>query len=417
MNISITNYVRRIALQLTSAQFHEVIFGLLPLLLGGQLLLWVVLLPIGLRGNADFGMFYTAGSMVRGGHSHELYDYDVETRFQNALVSKTPAPYTHLPYEALLFDPISKLPYRSAYLMFVVLNLALVVFTGWLMRVPVEHRWLSAAIFVSYFPISAAIADGQDSIILLLITGVAWRLFTRRQEGLAGALLALGLFRFQLVLPIAGLLFLWRRWRFVAGFVLSAVAVLSVSTWLAGIDQMRIYGLHLVSLSSIAAQESGYSLSHSQSYRMVNLRAFFANILPGSQANAVVTLIASFALLLFVAGRGRAITLSHKFAIAVAFSALVSYHLFVYDLAILLIPMMAALGLAKTRNSMVAKTAVLIPLLAVPVFLLWRPFMLALPLLAFLLAIDRAFVASVEGEHDQNVDEGGSAINAVSVLG
>ena len=418
MSNRVADYVRRLVPDLTATRFQEVILGLLPLLLGGQLLLWVVLLPVGLRGDADFGMFYTAGFMVRAGHSRQLYDYDAETRFQKALVSKTPAPYTHLPYEALLFDPVSMLSYRTAYLAFVVFNLGLVVLAVWRIQVPVEHRWLAAAIFASYFPISAAIADGQDSIILLLITGVAWWLFSQRQEWFAGGLLALGLFRFQIVLPIAGLMFLWKRWRFVAGFAVGTAAVLFLSTWVAGIDQMRIYGAHLISLSAVAAPEAGYSLSQSQSQRMVNLRAFFANVLPGAHAPGVVTLIASLALLLWVAKRGRAIGRKHQFALTVAFSVLVSYHLFVYDLTILLIPMMAALGLAEQGESRAAKTAVLIPLLAVPVGLLWRPFLMALPLLAFLLAITRAFGAQTDSGRGELVkNEDCSAVDVARLPG
>ena len=109
-------------------RFHEVIAALLPLLLGGELLLWIVLVPVGLRGQVDFAMFYTAGYMVRIGQSGQLYNYDVETRYQNQLVSKTPAPYTHLPYEALLFAPISLLPYRVAYWLFLLVNLSLAIF-------------------------------------------------------------------------------------------------------------------------------------------------------------------------------------------------------------------------------------------------------------------------------------------------
>src|SRR2546425_894435 len=84
----------------------------------------------------------------------------------------------------------------------------------------------------------------------------------------------------------------------------------------------------------------------------------------------------AIALLLWVAKRGRAFGRNHQYALTVAFSVLVSYHLFVYDLTILLIPMMAALGLADQGESRAAKTAVLIPLLAVPVGLLWRPFLM-----------------------------------------
>jgi hypothetical protein len=372
----------------TANRSDQVIVALLPLLLGGELLLWIVLLPVGMHGDADFAMFYTAGSMVRAGYAHQIYNYDAETRFQNELVSKTPAPYTHLPYEALVFAPLSVLPYRAAYCTFLLLNLGLAISALFLMPRADVHR-LSVLTLASFFPVSAAIADGQDSIFLLIIACAAWFLFSRKQEWFAGNLLALGLFRFQIVLPIAGLMFLWKRWRFVAGFVMSAAALLVLSGWLVGFDQLAVYGSHLLSLSTVTRQETGYSISQSQARRMVSLRALFANILPS--AHIAITLLASIALLLWVAHRGRLLGRKYQFALAVAFSVLVSYHLFVYDLTILLIPMIAALELAGNGESRTAQAAVLIPLLATPVGILWRPFLLALPLLAFLYMIARAF--------------------------
>jgi hypothetical protein len=374
----------------TANRSDQVIVAFLPLLLGGELLLWIVLLPVGMRGDADFAMFYTAGSMVRAGYAHQIYNYDAETRFQNELVSKTPAPYTHLPYEALLFAPLSALPYRVAYCTFLLLNLGLATSTLFLMPRADVH-WLAAATVASFFPVSAAIADGQDSIILLVITCVAWFLFGRKREWLAGNLLALGLFRFQIVLPIAGLMFLWRRGRFVAGFVMSAAVLLVLSGWLAGFDQLAVYGSHLLSLSTMTRPETGYSISQSQARRMVSLRALLANTLPSTHIAQAITLLASIALLLWVARLGQVLGRKYQFALAVALSVLVSYHLFVYDLTILLIPMIAALELAKNEGSRTAHAAVLIPLLATPVGILWRPFLLALPLLAFLYMIARAF--------------------------
>ena len=384
--------------------FHEMILALLPLLLGGELLLWAALVPVGLRGEADFAMFYTAGSMVRTGHSGQLYNVDVQRRFQDTLVSKTPAPYTHLPYEALLFVPLSMFSYRTAYGLFLFVNLVLATAAFRLIR-PTNDEWLAAAIAASYFPISAAIADGQDSVFLLVIAGASWRLFARKKEWFAGGLLALGLFRFQIVLPVAGLMLLWKRWRFVSGFAAASIPVLALSTLVAGVDQMRLYGIHLVSLSAVAAQHAaGYSLSNSQLLRMVNLRAFFANIVPSQHAGDAITLIASLALMLWV-GKRRTIDREHQFALAVAFSVLVSYHLFVYDLSILLIPLMAILAVAERGQSRAAEAAILILLVAVPAGILWRPFLLALPLIAFLLIMIRTFCRELEGRRPQAEEE------------
>ena len=241
--------------------------------------------------------------------------------------------------------------------------------------------------------------------MLLTIACGAWLLFSKKQASLAGGLLALGLFRFQIVLPIVGLMFLWKRWRFLAGFVPCAALVLVFSGWLAGFDQLRVYGSHILSLGAVSGQETGYSLSASQSQRMVSLRALFTNILPSGQLAQIITLLASIALLVWVASRGRTLGRKHQFALTIAFSVLVSYHLFVYDLAILLIPMVAALELTGHTQSRAAQAAILIALLAAPVGILWRPFLLALPLLAFLFVITDAFRTHSEQVGEELVEE------------
>ena len=253
-------------------RLHDVVLGLSPLLLGGQIIFWFVFLPIGLRGDADLSMYYTAGAMVRKGHSHQLYDYQLQLQFERALVSQTPAPYTHLPYEALPFVPLSLLSYRAAYVTFLFCQLVLAILAYALVRKPDHSGWLPAALFIAYFPVAATIADGQDSVLLLVIAAFAWRAYSRNQDGLSGALLALGLFRFNIVLPIAGVMFLWKRWRFTAGFGVVSAAVLGLSTWMVGVEQMKLYAAHLLSLSGVAGQEAGY---YSMSYlvpRLMNLR-------------------------------------------------------------------------------------------------------------------------------------------------
>src|SRR5712691_4818469 len=82
---------------------------------------------LSLGGRADFRQLYTAGFMVRSGYARQLYDYDSQHRFQNALVSPADIalPFNHLSYETLLFAPFSLLPFRSAYFALLATNLAL----------------------------------------------------------------------------------------------------------------------------------------------------------------------------------------------------------------------------------------------------------------------------------------------------
>jgi hypothetical protein len=372
-----------------SQSFRELLMGLLPFLLGIDLIFWVVFIPVGLRGDADFAMFYTAGSMVRSGSASQLYDYEVETRFQHELVSKTPAPYTHLPYEAAAFAALSPLDYRAAYWVFLAMN---VVFAG-LTLLMLQRKgtgWLFIAVLAAFFPLSAAIADGQDSIVLLMIAAGACWLLSRKGEFSAGALLALGLFRFQLVLPIAVLMFIWKRWRFVVGFSISSVLMLALSGAVGGFQQLNVYTMRLLSLGGVAGSEAGYAISTGQLRRMVSLRALFANLVAGGRLAQILTLVLSFVLLIWAGRQGRRLSARLQFEFAVGVSVLVSYHLFVYDLALLLISMSAVLELALKTDSRNAQVAALIPLIAVPLGVLWRPFLLALPLLVFLIMLKRA---------------------------
>src|SRR5437762_1016280 len=102
----------------------EIVLGLLPLVLGVQLLIWVVYLPAALGGNADFRNCYSAGLIVKSGQGHQIYDYRLQKELQDSLISKSSMvlPYVHLPYEAILFVPLAFLKYKVAYFCMLALN-------------------------------------------------------------------------------------------------------------------------------------------------------------------------------------------------------------------------------------------------------------------------------------------------------
>jgi len=89
-----------------------------------HLWLWVLTYPLSIGGRADFRQLYTAGYIVRNGYRHQLYDPNLQTRFENLVVgpSDTPLPFNHLAYESLIFVPLSVFSYRTAYLFFLLIN-------------------------------------------------------------------------------------------------------------------------------------------------------------------------------------------------------------------------------------------------------------------------------------------------------
>jgi hypothetical protein len=93
--------------------------------------------------------------------------------------------------------------------------------------------------------------QAQDSILLLLLYAGAFMFLQSGKDLPAGALLALGLFKFHLLLPFAFILLLRRRWRFIAGFTLTGAAVVLLSAALTGWQQLLYYPRFLLEINQL----------------------------------------------------------------------------------------------------------------------------------------------------------------------
>ncbi len=329
----------------------DLLLGILPLLVAVQLLGWLSFFPSALRGHADFRQLYAAGYMVRTGRASELYDAQAQQQFQSALVGndERALPFIRPAYQALLFVPLSLLPYRSAYLAFLAVNLLLLALAFWLIRPCMKNlariwQGLPVFVFLVFYPIALALMQGQDSILLLVLLAAALVALGRGREMTAGMLVALGLFKMQIVIPIAVLFLLWRRWRFCGGFALSAGLVSLVSLWVVGFAQTAAYGRSLLSVGTNAAAADQFPLRVSI---MANLRGLFFGLmtarLPAFWIQAV-TIVISVVVLFCVAGFARRnYRADNALVIAITASVIVSYYLFIHDLSVLLIPIVVTL--------------------------------------------------------------------------
>ncbi len=180
----------------------------------------------------DFRQFYAAGYMVRT-QTAALYDLQRQKQVQDTLVSSLPLPlpYVHPSYEALFFAPLSLLNYRAAYLVFICINVLLLGTTFFIARPWFSHvpglQPRPGLMFFLFVPVIIAVWQGQDSLLFLLLCCSAWAQLQRGRDALAACLLALCLFRFQLVIPLAVLIAVRQRPRFSAAFGVTALALIS----------------------------------------------------------------------------------------------------------------------------------------------------------------------------------------------
>jgi hypothetical protein len=373
--------------------YNPLAMALPAIMLGLQLSGWIAFQPMIRSGHTDFRNLYTAGYMVRTGHADELYDYAAQKNFQDAVVSREEVaiPFIRPAYQAVLFAPFSLLPFHQAYYAFLGFNLGMLVLCFVLLRPymgNLSRIWpmLPAAMFV-FLPVGTALMQGQDSMVLMALLAGALASIQRGRETLAGTLVGLGLFKFQLVIPIALLFLAWRRWRFSAGFAGAAMAVATISIWIAGWQQSANYFRGVMQIGVSHGLSSGLPLPVDH---MANLHGAMWAIAGGSWQVLPLTIATSAATFIFAAIRRPAGPAS--LLVAVPASALVSYYMFIHDMCILLVPIaltldrVAGAGQTSYRHARVqAATAALLfvapaCISLLPANLFW---MVSLPLLAF----------------------------------
>jgi len=304
--------------------------------------LWIPLRAAGLGASADFIQFYAAGKIVASGQGGKLYDANLQSDIQRQVAPNVEAIlFNHPPFEALFYAPLAHFRYPIAFAIWTSLNLSFLGLVFFLLRdygppFGLAERLLLLA--TAFYPVLAALIQGQDSLWILLAYLVAFLVFRRGRDFPAGMLLGFALIKPQLVLPFAFLVMLRGRWRFMAGLVSSALILTLISTLIAGPSVVIHYPCMLLQMN-----DSRHAATfHLFPETMPNLRGLLTLLLGSAAPPSALNLsigILSLALL-FWAGRQlawkRAFELS--FALALVATLLVSFHLLVHDLSLLIIP-------------------------------------------------------------------------------
>jgi hypothetical protein len=346
---------------------------------------------------ADFHCLYTAAVLLHTEPSH-LYDLARQRSIQFDLFGRENGwlPFIQPPDEALLIVPFSLLPYRTAYLLYLAFNVALIVPCFLLARDAFSHvvdPWQPrpGLLFFFFLPLSLAVLQGQDSVRLLLFCCAAWYELKRGKNFSAGLLLALALFKMQVIIPLALLLIIWRGCRALAGFAAGVVIVAAVNLWLVGMRGIHAWGKLLLMHTLIVDEAPSAQLATGQlPESMPNLRGLLygcgGRYLPHLWL-VCITLALSGALLLWVAYLlRRERDEATAFALALVGALLLSYHLHSHDLTLLLLPIALLAGRARPYFTALVSACFLLPVLVLIRFG-QAHYPMAIPLLGFVLLI------------------------------
>jgi hypothetical protein len=175
---------------------------------------------------SDGGTFYV-GAQLLG--TPQLYDIDANLYTQALHTDTRPnigLIFCRLPFVALMFKPLSFLPYYPALAVWRLLCAGALVAVIFLF--PGPRKLTATAISIS-LPALHALIFGQDLPFMLLYIAASLALLRRRADLAAGLVFSLCCtkFHFLVLIPIA--ILLYRRYRFLAGLCVGVVLELSIS--------------------------------------------------------------------------------------------------------------------------------------------------------------------------------------------
>ena len=300
----------------------------------------------------DFSLTYVGARIVHQGLGSKLYDINFQKQVRDSLFQHpNPLFFEHPPFEALLFSPLARLPFRTAYMIWGSVNAAVWLALMFLLRshLPWPREDLAyICLWFLFAPVGVALFQGQSSILLLAFYAITFIALQHEKQFGAGIWLGLGLFKLQFVLPFAFIFLVRKKWRFVAGFTSSSLllGVLSLAAvgWRGVVDYV-----HLLSNVSNNPQNLSYGSAVDMPTIYGFVHALFGKVIGRTGLNLFVAAL-SLALLVLIAWQwlskfeGKADDL--MFASAIAASLVTGSHMFTHDFS----PMLLALFLAGANS-------------------------------------------------------------------
>jgi hypothetical protein len=305
------------------------------------------------QGYPDFTVYYTAATLLRAGLGHQLYDanvqYEVQKKSVGSIASRQGAlPYIHPPFEALIFLPLAYLPYPQAFAIWDLLNMGALLGLALLLRKSVDTLrlipvWEFVIASLAFFPIFVCFLQGQDSILLLLLCGLGFNALKKKANLLAGCWFALGMFKFQFMIPIVLLAGIWKLRRAAAGFVVVSIVLVLISVGLAGWESLLRYPAFALQITN-APSLGGVAAEFAPNLRglILGWPLHFPRTV-GSAVALVSSVLIFGSVLVSTTMRGRGESqperLELRISLAVIVSVLIAWQTNMHDLSLLVLPL------------------------------------------------------------------------------
>ena len=315
--------------------------------------LWTVLgsieIPISMR--SDFLTTYTAARMASQGSYARLYD---PMRFQQRVHDTDPEalalPMVRPQFYAFLISPLAQLSHPTAFWVWLGIQVAL-LFGCWIWAVgrfgPDALIWGALSL-----PCGLGIFHAQDCVFMLAIAIGGYTLAKRKSYWLAGAVFALALMKFHLVVFLAPAMLLSRRWKMFGGFVGMGAVLAAWCVNLGGSQGLETFAALLRNKDMVQLNPTPEL--------MISIQGLLANLHADSEILRVALALAALAAAAFVLKDRQ--PLWRWMSLSITASLFAAPHVYGYDAAIMVLPVWLVQAYSSKTATRVAFAAFATPL-------------------------------------------------------
>jgi hypothetical protein len=207
-------------------------------------------IPAWNRPNSDFVNYYLVARLYRQGYPVErVYDWIwLQRQKDHAGINKSLVGFTSTPTSILLVAPLSSLSPLWAARSWLVISLAFLLSTLWILKSTTQLGWKRVGIvtFLALAPLRQNVSSGQLDSVTLCLLALGFALFVRKCKLLSGMVLA-GASAISLY-PLLILLFflIKKQWRAVSGLAFGMAGSVVLLIHCLGADACLYYWRHVL---------------------------------------------------------------------------------------------------------------------------------------------------------------------------
>ena len=251
----------------------------------------------------DYSCFYIAGKILNDNPPGKLYDFHSQSELLHSLLPKISRteelPYVNPPFFALIFKPLSRLPFMASYFSWVLISCFMYIFGFkllWQTLDSIPAKTSALLLVLSFEPfIMETILGGNTSIVGYLAVVLYLYFENLNKEILAGSSLGILLYKPTFLIIILPMVLIARRAKILLGFCICSVVLICLSVLTVGFEICVEYLRFLlgVSTSTLSGEEIF------RTWKYVDIFSF-SQLLFGSITLPVLILIVIISLIPFI---------------------------------------------------------------------------------------------------------------------